>query len=65
MIPSPSGPLSYHCLQIKLGVIQLTVQIIVLIRPPSVMSSGWLRCVLARRASNGGVKHIEVTLFYG
>ena len=65
MIPSPKGPLSYHCLQVKLGEIQLTVQIIVIVRPPSVMSSGRPRCVLARRASNGGVKHIEVTLFDG
>ena len=53
MIPSPNGPLSYHCLQVKLGEIQLTVEIIVLVRPPSVMSSGRPRCVLARRASKG------------
>ena len=65
MIPSPSGPLSYHCRQIKLGEIQLTVQIIVLVPPPSVMPYGRPRCVLALRASNGGVKDIEVTLFYG
>ena len=65
MIPIPNGPLSSHCLQIKLGEIQLTVQIKVLVRPPSVMSSGRPRCVLARRASNEAVKHIEVTLFYG